>query len=155
MYKNGPHFRGEAQPGGGSVRLYQGQVEIDPLKESVEEGPRFIRDANDLIRRLAIELEIKFGLGLAVLPVGKRFELAATQALPGEGGTPDCDAHAWRLPRDAAFLGNRLDRGDDTLRDETWPAFILTGEDVYRIAWRDVFAGIHRLLCAERECLCL
>ncbi len=43
------------------------------LKETAKKRGRFFRDSNDLIRRLAIELEIKFRLRPAVFPVGKRF----------------------------------------------------------------------------------
>src|SRR5439155_11023547 len=64
------------------------------LKESAEERRRFIRDAGDLIRCLTVEFEIELGFGWAVVPVGKRFELAPTQAPLRERGASDGDAHA-------------------------------------------------------------
>ena len=47
------------------------------LEEFAEERRRFIRDAGDLVRGLTIELEIELSPGLAVVPVGEMFELAA------------------------------------------------------------------------------
>src|SRR5215510_3856622 len=46
-------------------------------KELVQERRCLIRDAGDLIGSLAIEFEIKFGFGLAVMPITERSELAA------------------------------------------------------------------------------
>ena len=54
------------------------------LKEFTEKRRRFIGDTNDLVRRLSIEFEIELGLGLAVIPVLERFELAPPQWPPGE-----------------------------------------------------------------------
>jgi hypothetical protein len=121
------------------------------LKESAEERCRFIRDADNLIRCLTIEFEIKLGLGSTVVPVGKKFELTPPQAPLRERGASDGDAHARRLPGDPAFLCDRFGRGDEAARDETWLAFILAREDEDRIAFDDVLATIHRLLRAERE----
>jgi len=50
------------------------------LKESAQECCRFIRDANDFVRCLAIEFEIELGLGAIVVPVAKTFQLAAPEA---------------------------------------------------------------------------
>ena len=110
-----------------------------------------IRDADDLVRCLTIELEIELGLGSTVVPVGKTPELAPPQAPLREGGASDGDTHARRLPGDPAFLRYRFRRGDDAARDEAWPAFVLAREDEDRIAFGDVLATIHRLLSAERE----
>src|SRR5438067_1307739 len=88
------------------------------LKESAEERRRFIRNADDLVRCLTIEFEI-------------------------ERGASDGDAHARRLPGDPAFFCDRFGRGDDAVRDETWPAFVLAREDKDRIAFGDVLATIH------------
>src|SRR5437763_2268472 len=121
------------------------------LKESAEERRRFIRNADDLIRCLTIEFEIEFGLGSTVVPVGKKFELAPTQAPLRERGASDGDAHARRLPGDPGFLCDRFGRGDDAACDETGPAFVLAREDEDRIAFGDMLATIHRLLRAERE----
>src|SRR5207244_8426294 len=114
----------------------------------------FIRDASDLVRCLAIELEIELGLGATVVPVGKKFQLAPPQASLRERSAFDRDAHARRLAGDPAFLWDRFRGGDDAARDETRPAFVLTGEDEDRIAFCDALAAIHRLLRAEDECLC-
>src|SRR6266540_633241 len=89
----------------GSESLF---VEILSLKESVEERRCFIRDADNLVRCLTIEFEIEFSLGSVVVPVGKKFELAASQAPLRERGAFDGDAHARRLPGDPAFLWNRF-----------------------------------------------
>jgi hypothetical protein len=121
------------------------------LKESAEERRRFIRDADNLVRCLTIEFEIELGLGSTVVPVGKKFELAPPQAPLRERGASNGNAHARRLPSDPAFLYDRFGRGDDTARDETWPAFVLAREDEDRIAFGDVLATIHCLLRAERE----
>jgi hypothetical protein len=121
------------------------------LTESAEERRRFIRDADNLVRGLTIEFEIELGLGSTVVPVGKKFELAPSQASLGERDASDGDAHARRLPGDPAFLCDRFGRGDDAARDETWPTFVLAREDEDRIAFGDAFAIIHRLLRAERE----
>src|SRR6266567_7125312 len=98
-----------------------------------------------------IEFEIELGLGPAVVPVRKKFELAPPQAPLRERGASDGDAHARRFPGDPGFLWDRLGRGDDAAGDETWPAFVLARENEDRIAFGDVLATIHRLLRAERE----
>jgi hypothetical protein len=49
------------------------------LEESVEKRHRFIRDADDFVRCLAIEFEIELGFRLAIIPVGKLFEFAPPQ----------------------------------------------------------------------------
>src|SRR5262245_2713550 len=76
-------------------------------KEPPEKCRRLVRDAGDLVRRLAIELEIELGLGSAVVPLGKRFELAPPQPPSRRGRASHRDAHAGRLPRDAASLRDR------------------------------------------------
>ena len=121
------------------------------LKESAEERRRFIRNADNLVRCLTIEFKIELGLGSTVVPVGKRFELAPTQAPFRERGASYGDAHARRLPGNPAFLCDRFGRGDDAARDETWPALVFAREDEDGIAFGDVLATIHRLLPAERE----
>src|SRR4029453_8329465 len=131
------------------------QDEILSLKELAEERRCFIRDADDLVRCLTIEFEIELGLGSAVLPVGKKFELAPPEAALCDRGPSDGDSHARRLPGDPAFPWDRFGRGDDTARDETLAAFVLACEDEDRIAFSDVLATVHRLLRGERERLCL
>src|SRR5579864_2190515 len=83
------------------------------LEESAEERRCFLRDADDLVRRLAIELEIELGPGLAIIPVGKVFEFAAPERPLRERGASDGDAHARRLSSDAALPGDRFGGGDD------------------------------------------
>ena len=122
------------------------------LKESAEERCGFIGNANDLVRCLTIEFEIEFGLGSAVVPAGKKFELAPAQAPLGELGAFDGDAHARRLPGDPAFLWDRFSQGDNASGDETCPAFVLARENEDRITFGDALATIHRLLRAEHEC---
>jgi len=121
------------------------------LKESAEERGRFIGDADDLVRCLTIEFEIELGFRSAVVPVGKKLELAPPQAPLCQRGASDGDAHARCLPRDAPFLCDRFDGGNNAARDETLAAFVLAREDEDRIAFGDVLATIHRLLRAELE----
>ncbi len=124
---------------------------VASLKEPPEERRRFIRDAGNLVRCLTIEFEIELSLGSTVVPVGKKFELAPSQAPLRERGASDGDANARRLSGDPTFFCDRFDRGDDAAGDETWPAFVLAREDKDGIAFGDVLATIHRLLRAERE----
>jgi hypothetical protein len=63
----------------------------------------------------------------------------------------DPDAHARRLPGDAALLRNRFGGGDDPARDQALTAFVLAREHEDRVALGDLFAAIHRLLRDERE----
>ena len=123
------------------------------LKESAKERRRFIRDANDLVICLTIEFEIELGLRSAVVPVGKKFEFAPSQAPLRERCASDGDADARRLPGDPAFLCDRFVRGDDAAGDETRPAFVFAGEDEDDIAFSDVLATIHRFLRVERVSL--
>src|SRR6516164_6746161 len=125
--------------------------EISRLKESAQECCRFIRDANDFVRCLAIEFEIEFGFGAIVVPVAKTFQLAAPEAPLGERGASNSDADPGRLPGDAAFFRDRFGRSDDTARNETLPAFILAREDKDHIPFADVLSTIHRLLRGEPE----
>jgi hypothetical protein len=121
------------------------------LKESAEERRRFIRDADYLVRCLTIEFEIELGLWSAVVPVGKKFELAPPQARLRARGASDGNAHTRGLPCDPAFFRDCFSPGNDAARDETRPVFVLAREDEDRIAFGDVLATVHRLLRAERE----
>src|SRR5262249_27147046 len=67
-------------------------------KESAQKGRRFIRDAADLVRCLAIKLEVELAFGSTVVPIGKRFELAPSQAPLRECGPSDANGHPWCLP---------------------------------------------------------
>jgi hypothetical protein len=125
------------------------------LKESAEKSRRFIRDTDDLVRCLAVEFKIELGLGSTVVPVGKTFKLASSQASLRERGPSDDDADARSLPGNSRFPRDRFGRGDHAARDETWPAFVLARKDEDLIAFGDVFAIVHRLLRRERERLCL
>jgi len=51
------------------VHPHPGPPEGRALEESAQERCRPIRDADDLVRRLAVEFEIELGAGLAVVPV--------------------------------------------------------------------------------------
>jgi hypothetical protein len=63
----------------------------------------------------------------------------------------DGDAHARRLPRDAAcehhFGGN-----DKPTRNEAPPALVFAGEDENHNAFGDMLAAVHGLLRGEDEC---
>ena len=75
-------------------------------EESPKVRRRLIRDADDLVRGLAIELEVELGLGPTVVPGGKRLQLTSPQAALGKREAPDGDTHARRLPVDTrCFLG--------------------------------------------------
>ena len=58
-------------------------------EEAVEEVRRRVREADDLVRRLAIELEVELGLGSTVVPFGKEFQLAPPEVSFGERGASD------------------------------------------------------------------
>src|SRR5688572_25025920 len=62
------------------------------LEEPPQKCGRFVRDARDLVRCLAIELEVELGLGSTIVPPGERFELGAPEAALREGGALDGDA---------------------------------------------------------------
>ncbi len=116
------------------------------LEEFAEERRRLIRDADDLVRCLAIEFEIELGPPLAVIPVGERFELAPPQRPLRERGASDGEAHTRRLPDDAALLRDRFGGRDYAARDEALPAFVLAREHEDRVALGDMLTAIHRLL---------
>src|SRR5215510_6911012 len=122
-----------------------------PSEESVEERRRVIRDADDLVRCLTIEFEVELGLGSAVVPGGKRSELAPPQTPLRTRRASDGDAHARCLSRDPTSPWDLGGRGHEAAGDETWPAFVLAREDEDRIACADVLAAIHRLLRIEGE----
>src|SRR5688572_33483154 len=103
---------------------------------------RLVRNADDLVRCLPIELEVELGLGPTVAPVAERFEFAPTQAPLSERDTLDGDAHARRLPGDTTPLRDCVGRGDDAARDEAWPPFVLAREHKYRIALGNTLATI-------------
>ena len=123
------------------------------LKESAEERCRLIRDACDLISCLTVQFEIELGLGSIVVPVAKRFELTPSQATLRDRTASNRDAHARRLPDDAAFICEHSGGGNEPARDETGSALILASEDKDHIAFGDLLAAIHRLLRIEHECL--
>ena len=123
------------------------------LKESAEERCCFNRDPCDLVSCLTIQFEIELGLGSTVVPVAKRFELTPSQALLRDRNASDHDAHARCLPGDAPLLCGHFGRGNESVRDETGSAFVLTCEDKDHIAFGDLLAAIHRLLRIEHECL--
>src|SRR5262245_48596078 len=120
-------------------------------EESPQERRRFIRDADHLVRRLAIELEIELGLAATVLPVAPRFQLAPPQAPLRECRALYADADARRLPCNAWLPCDRPGRSDDAAGNEPCPALVLAVEDEDRVALGDALAAIHRLLCAERK----
>src|SRR5262245_65672815 len=120
-------------------------------KEAAEERCCLVRDADDLVRRLTVELEVELGLGSIVVPIGESLELAPPEAPLCRRGASDGDADARRLPGDPAFSSDRLGRRDHAARDQTWPALVLASEYEDRVAFGDELAAIHRLLRLERE----
>lgn len=125
--------------------------EIHRLKESSEEPCCLIRDADNFVRCLTIELEIELGLGSIIVPVVKTLHLTAPEAPLGERSAPNSDADPRRLPGHPAFLRDCFCRSDDAARNETCPAFVLAREDKDYIAVGDALPTIHRLLRVERE----
>src|SRR5947207_12368248 len=91
------------------------------LEELAEERRRVIRDAGDLVGGLTIEFEIELGCGLAVIPVGERFELAPPKLPLRKRDASDGDAHTRCLPDDAALLRGRRSSYDNAARDEALP----------------------------------
>src|SRR4051812_45372184 len=121
------------------------------LKEAAKKRGRFVRDADDLVGGLAIELEIELGAGPAVVPVDEIPKLAAPERPPRAHGGSDREAHARRLARDAALSGDRFGGRDDAARDEALPALVLACEQEDGVARRDVLAAVHGLLRGEHE----
>ena len=82
-------------------RTHQSEIEgptnkLARLKESIEKRRRFIRDADDFVRCLAIELEIELGFRLAIIPVGKVIEFAPPQWLSLATIRPDGNKPCFR-----------------------------------------------------------
>src|SRR5437868_13626996 len=90
-----------------------------------KEGSRLRGDSDDLVRRLAVELEVELGLRAPVLPVREGLELGATEAARSEPSAFDLDADARGLAVEILAQRNRLGVGDDAARDEAEAAFIL------------------------------
>src|SRR3954469_5486980 len=64
------------------------------LEEGAEERRRFVREADDLVRRLTIEFEIELSPGLPVSPIGETAELGPAQRPLGDRCAADGEAHA-------------------------------------------------------------
>src|SRR3954451_2125778 len=105
-----------------------------------------VGDANDLVGSLTIELEIELGFGSPLVPIGKRFQLAASQRPLRQRSALDGNAYAGGLPGDTRLLCQRLSRGNDASGDQPRPALGLACEKEDCVAWGDVLAAIHRLL---------
>src|SRR5437764_12902305 len=110
---------------------FASSLRIRRLKKCAHECCRFIRDANDFVRCLAIEFEIEFGFGAIVVPVAKTFQLAAPEAPLGERSAPNTNADPRRLPGDPAFLRDRFGRSNDADRNETWRPFGLARGEIH------------------------
>src|SRR5262249_28843469 len=110
-------------------------------------------DANDFVGRLTVQFEIELRLRPTVIPIGETFEFASPEVPLGDRGASDSDAYPRRLPGDPGFLCDRFGRGDDAAGNETRAALILTRQQKDLIVFGDVFAAIHCLLRAKRECL--
>src|SRR5262249_53389852 len=106
-------------------------------ERSPEKRRRVSRDAGDLVRGLAIELEVELGLGSPVLPIGKLLELPPPETPLRPRSASDRDAHARCLPSDPALLRDRFGRGHDAAGDETPPPFVLAREYEDRVVFGD------------------
>ena len=130
------------------------RVHIDRwLKQLFQELCRFIRDANDFVGRLTVQLEIELCLWSAVVPIGETFELASPELSLRDCCASDGDAHPRRLPGYPGLFCDRFGRGDHAAGDKTRAALILAGEHKDCVAFGDVFAAIHCLLRVKRKCL--
>jgi hypothetical protein len=123
------------------------------LEEAIEKLRRFIGDADDFVRCLAIEFKIQLGFRLSIIPIGKLFEFAPPQCPFRQRGAFDGDADAGRLTSDSAFPRDCLGGSDRATRDEASPALVLACQDEHRVAFGDMLAAIHRLLRRKHECL--
>ena len=105
---------------------------LSSSQKPAKECRSIIRNAADLVRRLTIEFEIELGLGSAVLPVRKRFELAPPQTPLRAGSPSDSDTHTRRLPRNPALHASieELDRAESSLNVE---ALVRQGIDTLAI----------------------
>ena len=121
------------------------------LEEAIEKRRRFIRDADDFVRCLAIEFEIELGFRLSIIPIGKLFEFTPPQCPLRQSGAFDGDADAGRLTGDSAFPRDCLGGSDRATRDEASPALVLACQDEHRVAFGDMLAAIHRLLRGKHE----
>jgi hypothetical protein len=90
-----------------------GDPDSPALEELTEECCGPIGDAYDLVRCLAIELEVQFGFGATVVPVGEGLEFGPTEATFRQTGSPNGDTDAWRLPGDAWLPWRWFSRGDN------------------------------------------
>jgi hypothetical protein len=100
------------------VRIYQRTVS----EALTQEKRRLIRDADDLVRCLPIEFEIKLCPRPTVFPVIERLELSASHRSLGKRRASDGDTHARRLARDAALLRSGFGMGHYTARNGRLPS---------------------------------
>src|SRR5678815_3558483 len=115
------------------------------LKESPKKRRRAFRDADDLVGCLAIEFEVEFGLGAAIVPVGIRLELSPPETLFRERSSLYGDAHARGLALDSGLPWRCPGRGNNAPGNQTWPAFVLARENENLITFGDTLAAVHRL----------
>src|SRR5580698_9469991 len=87
-------------------------------EECIEKQRRFIRDSDDLVRCLTVELEIELRFWAAVIPACKAFEFPASQGPLGECRALYSDAHTGCLAGDAGLLLERYCRSDHAPCDE-------------------------------------
>jgi hypothetical protein len=112
-----------SQPGVRIQRFGVGATTSAPRwsKEAVEERRRFVRDAHDLVGRLAVELEIELRFRAAVVPFREGLEFAPPKAVLSERRALDPNAPARRLPGDAALLRDRLGKVTTPRAIRPWP----------------------------------
>src|SRR5688572_10871484 len=125
------------------------QRDVSPLEETVEQVGGFLRNTDDLVRGLPVELEVELGLGAAIVPLREGLQLLAPEGPLGEGRSPYGDADARRLPFDPHLPRRRPGRGDDAASDQALAALVLAREHVDRVAFCDKLAAVHRLLGFE------
>ena len=77
-------------------------------EKAVEKCRRAIRNSNDLVGCLAVELEVEFRTGLTIFPVGQMLDVPPAQRPHGKGIAPNHNADTRRLPDDAARPGDGL-----------------------------------------------
>jgi hypothetical protein len=88
------------------------------LEEAEQEGSGAVGEADDLVRRLTVELEVELSLGAGVVPISEGLEFASSEPASCVAGAVDRDADPWRVSPDVGHSRGRFSRGDDSPRDQ-------------------------------------
>src|SRR5690606_32902612 len=116
-----------------------------------QEAGRLRRKTHDLVGRLSIELEVKFGFRPAVVPVRPRPEFRSFQATSRQCLPAHDDAHPRGLAGDPRLARDGAGDNHGAHRKEAGAPFVLAREDEDGVARRDPPAAVHRLLLVEYQ----